>query len=113
MLNIGKRYGLSQIWDSFCSPQGNKQGPIKRSPGLTTGRTAAARLGVISWKIGGIALPDALTDNHHSTLHAFFLAAKEGGYTEFELQFVATFQRVGLNFVSALESILKSVPNSK
>ena len=54
------------------------------------GRNAAARLGVISWKIGGIALPDALTDNHHSTLHAFFLAAKEGGYTEFELQLVAS-----------------------
>ena len=31
-------------------------------------------------------MPDALTDNHHSTLHAFFLAAKEGGYTEFELR---------------------------
>ena len=88
---LGKRYGLSRIWDSFCSPQGNKQGPIKRSPnGITTGRNAAARLGVISWKIGGIALPDALTDNHHSTLHAFFLAAKEGGYTEFELQLVAS-----------------------
>ena len=35
-------------------------------------------------------MPDALTDNHHSTLHAFFLAAKEGGYTEFELQLVAS-----------------------
>ena len=31
-----------------------------------------------------------LTDSHHSTLHAFFLAAKEGGYTEFELQLVAS-----------------------
>ena len=29
-----------------------------------------------------------LTDSHHSTLHAFFLAAKESGYTEFELQLV-------------------------
>src|SRR6476660_4213489 len=27
---------------------------------------------------------------HHSTLHAFFLAAKESGYTEFELQLVAS-----------------------
>ena len=35
-------------------------------------------------------MPDVLTDNHHSTLHAFFLAAKEGGYTEFELQLVAS-----------------------
>ena len=30
-----------------------------------------------------------LTDSHHSTLHAFFLAAKESGYTEFVLQLVA------------------------
>ena len=29
-----------------------------------------------------------LTDSHHSTLHAFFLAAKESGYTEFVLQLV-------------------------
>ena len=29
-------------------------------------------------------------DRHHSTLHAFFLAAKERGYTEFELQLVAS-----------------------
>jgi hypothetical protein len=29
-----------------------------------------------------------LIDAHHSTLHAFFLAAKERGYTEFELQLV-------------------------
>ena len=35
-------------------------------------------------------MPDVLTYNHHSTLHAFFLAAKEGGYTEFELQLVAS-----------------------
>jgi hypothetical protein len=27
-------------------------------------------------------------DSHHSTLHALFLAAKESGYTEFELQLV-------------------------
>jgi len=31
-----------------------------------------------------------LMDSHHSTLHAFFLAAKESGYTEFELQVVTT-----------------------
>ena len=31
-----------------------------------------------------------LTDSHHSTLHAFFLAAKESGYTEFELQLVTS-----------------------
>src|SRR6266480_3404254 len=31
-----------------------------------------------------------LGDGHHSTLHAFFLAAKEGGYTEFELQLVTS-----------------------
>ncbi len=31
-----------------------------------------------------------LRDDHHSTLHAFFLAAKESGYTEFELQLVAS-----------------------
>ena len=31
-----------------------------------------------------------LMDGHHSTLHAFFLAAKESGYTEFELQLVAS-----------------------
>jgi hypothetical protein len=31
-----------------------------------------------------------LTNGHHSTLHAFFLAAKESGYTEFELQLVAS-----------------------
>lgn len=29
-------------------------------------------------------------DGHHSTLHAFFLAAKESGYTEFELQLVTS-----------------------
>jgi hypothetical protein len=27
-----------------------------------------------------------LRDSHHSTLHAFFLAAKESGYTELELR---------------------------
>ena len=31
-----------------------------------------------------------LTDSHHSTLHAFFLAAKESGYTEFRLQLVTS-----------------------
>jgi hypothetical protein len=31
-----------------------------------------------------------LMDGHHSTLHAFFLAAKESGYTEFELQSVTS-----------------------
>jgi hypothetical protein len=31
-----------------------------------------------------------LMDGHHSTLHAFFLAAKESGFTEFELQFVTS-----------------------
>jgi hypothetical protein len=31
-----------------------------------------------------------LMDGHHSTLHSFFLAAKEGGYTEFELQLVTS-----------------------
>jgi hypothetical protein len=29
-----------------------------------------------------------LMDGHHSTFHAFFLAAKESGYTEFRLQLV-------------------------
>jgi hypothetical protein len=29
-------------------------------------------------------------DGHHSTLHAFFLAAKESGCTEFELQLVTS-----------------------
>jgi len=32
----------------------------------------------------------AARDSHHSTLHAFFLSAKESGYTEFELQVVTT-----------------------
>ena len=31
-----------------------------------------------------------LRDDHHSTLHAFFLAAKESGYTEFRLQLVTS-----------------------
>jgi hypothetical protein len=31
-----------------------------------------------------------LMGGHHSTLHAFFLAAKEGGYTEFELQLLTS-----------------------
>ena len=31
-----------------------------------------------------------LTDSHHSTLHAFFLAAKESGYTEFELRLLTS-----------------------
>ena len=31
-----------------------------------------------------------LTDSHHSTLHAFFLAAKECGYTEFELRLLTS-----------------------
>jgi hypothetical protein len=31
-----------------------------------------------------------LMDGHHSTLHAFFLAAKESGCTEFRLQLVAS-----------------------
>ena len=30
--------------------------------------------------------PQRLREGHHSTLHAFFLAAKENGYTEFELR---------------------------
>ena len=29
-------------------------------------------------------------DGHHATLHAFFLAAKESGYTEFRLQLVTS-----------------------
>jgi hypothetical protein len=29
-----------------------------------------------------------LRESHHSTLHAFFLAAQESGYTQFELQLV-------------------------
>jgi hypothetical protein len=64
----------------------NQKKPEWHNDGPERGSTT----GVISWKIGGIALPDALTDNHHSTLHAFFLTAKEGGYTEFELQLVAS-----------------------
>ena len=31
-----------------------------------------------------------LRDDHHSTLHAFFLGAKESGYTDFELQLVTS-----------------------
>jgi len=31
-----------------------------------------------------------LRDDHHSTLHAFFLAAKESGCTEFELHLVTS-----------------------
>jgi hypothetical protein len=31
-----------------------------------------------------------LRNGHHSTFHAFFLAAKESGYTEFELQLVTS-----------------------
>src|SRR5262249_3599620 len=31
-----------------------------------------------------------LMDDHHSTLHAFFLAAKQSGLTEFELRFVTS-----------------------
>ena len=31
-----------------------------------------------------------LMDGHHSTLHAFFLAANESGYTEFRLQLVTS-----------------------
>jgi hypothetical protein len=31
-----------------------------------------------------------LMEGHHSTLHAFFLAAKESGYTEFRLQLVTS-----------------------
>jgi hypothetical protein len=31
-----------------------------------------------------------LTDSHHSTLHAFFLAAKDSGYTEFKLRLVTS-----------------------
>jgi hypothetical protein len=31
-----------------------------------------------------------LMDGHHSTLHAFFLAAKQSGYTDFELQLVTS-----------------------
>jgi hypothetical protein len=31
-----------------------------------------------------------LGNDHYSTLHAFFLAAKESGYTEFELQLVTS-----------------------
>ena len=31
-----------------------------------------------------------MTDSHHSTLHAFFLAAKESGYTEFELRLLTS-----------------------
>ena len=31
-----------------------------------------------------------MTDSHHSTLHAFFLAAKESGYTEFALRLLTS-----------------------
>ena len=31
-----------------------------------------------------------LMEGHHSTLHAFFLATKESGYTEFRLQLVTS-----------------------
>ena len=31
-----------------------------------------------------------LNDSHHSTLHAFFLAAKDSGYTEFKLRLVTS-----------------------
>ena len=33
-----------------------------------------------------------LSNGHHSTLHAFFLAAKEKGDTEFQLQLIANSQ---------------------
>ena len=52
---LGKRYRLSRIWGSLCSPQVNKQGPIKRS-GLTTGRNAQHDWGYLL-KIGGTACP--------------------------------------------------------
>jgi hypothetical protein len=35
-------------------------------------------------------MSNRLRDSHHSTLHAFFLAALETGYTEFELQLVTS-----------------------
>jgi hypothetical protein len=39
-----------------------------------------------------------LRDDHHSTLHAFFLAAKESGYTDFELQLVTSPKgRIGIS----------------
>jgi hypothetical protein len=38
-----------------------------------------------------------LGDSHHSTLHAFFLAAKENGCTEFELQLI-TSPKGGIEF---------------
>ena len=31
-----------------------------------------------------------MSSSHHSTLHAFFLAAKESGYTEFEIKLVTS-----------------------
>jgi hypothetical protein len=33
-------------------------------------------------------------NRHHSTLHAFFLAAKEKGYTEFQLQLIDSKGRI-------------------
>jgi len=47
-----------------------------------------------------------MRNGHYSTLHAFFLAAKESECTEFELQ-LGTVQRVGLNFISAREGTPK------
>jgi hypothetical protein len=47
-----------------------------------------------------------LRDVHHSTLHAFLLAALEMGYTEFEFQLV-TSPKGGVEFC------ISPVPNSK
>jgi hypothetical protein len=42
----------------------------------------------LSWR-GEMSRSGLRDDSHHSTLHAFFLAAKESGCTDFELQLVA------------------------
>jgi hypothetical protein len=47
-----------------------------------------------------------LREGHHSTLHAFFLAAQESGYTEFELQLV-TNPKGQLSFPSVREGTPK------
>ena len=68
---------------------------------------------ISGWRAEMSSRSSRLTDSHHSTLHAFFLAARESGYTEFELKLVTTPKgRVKL-CVSPQRALLKSVPNLK
>ena len=49
-----------------------------------------------------------LTDSHYSTLRAVFFAAKESGYTEFDLRLL-TRPKGRVEFCISRESTLKSV----